>query len=305
MLGAFQLHGIRPGPMLSVQFPTFVPYIAAVLLLAALMMRFCALFACSFAPSILKVPTHILMPIIAVISCIGAYAPNINIYDLYIILIFGVIGYACNRFSFPVAPIVLGLILGPLADINGRRMLQRSGGSLQPFVTQPISIVLLIFIIITILYQMGIFSNIKNALPVCAAPMGKLQAGIPLDSPYFNNNSAYAEELIQGCYEAGGIAWVGDNLQEGYFEGQIAPLKNCSGIGIPTIKPWESDALLEKRFHAVRKAGACAVAIDVDAIGLCYQSANAISVRTRSVSEWNDIIARAHPHLSSQRAYCR
>lgn len=144
LLGALQLHGIRPGPMLTFEFPNFIPYMGAVLLLAALVMRVFGLPICKIAPMLLKIPTHILMPIVAVLSIIGSYALNIKAFDLVIMYIFGLLGYLLAKQDFPAAPVILGLILGPLLDENLRRALQTSGGSLSPFFTRPVCIVILL-----------------------------------------------------------------------------------------------------------------------------------------------------------------
>ena len=160
LLGAFRLHGVNPGPMLSFNNPTFIYYVVAVLVLCAVCMRVCALPACQVAPLILKTPVHILMPIVCVLCCIGSYALNVNIFDVKIMLFFGIIGYLFDRIHIPAAPIVLGLILGPMADEYGRRMLKASGGTLMPLISRPICLVLLLFILLTILYQLGAFKKL-------------------------------------------------------------------------------------------------------------------------------------------------
>jgi putative tricarboxylic transport membrane protein len=164
LLGAFQLHGIRPGPMLSVESPLFLSHLSAILLLAAVCMRVCAIPACRFAPKILKVPKHILMPVVGVLCCIGAYALTINKFDLYVMFFFGLIGFACEKMRYPTAPIVLGIILGPLVDDNLRRMLKSTGGSLELFVTRPIALIILLVILFTILGQFGVVRKIKNVI---------------------------------------------------------------------------------------------------------------------------------------------
>ena len=93
LLGALQLHGIRPGPMLTFDQPDFIPYMAALMLLASFMMRFSGWGICQIAPKILRVPFFILMPVVGVLSIIGAYALNVNMFDLTIMFIFGIIGY--------------------------------------------------------------------------------------------------------------------------------------------------------------------------------------------------------------------
>ncbi len=168
LLGALWLHGIRPGPMLSFEFPTFIFKMGGILLLAAFVMRIFALAICHVAPNILKVKPYILMPIVAVLSIIGSYALNINIFDLYVMFLFGLLGYAFDRLKYPAAPIVLGVILGPLADTNIRRALQGADGSFAPFVTRPIALIVLAMIVYTILSQIGIprmiVGKIKEAI---------------------------------------------------------------------------------------------------------------------------------------------
>ena len=132
LLGALQLHGIRPGPMLTFDQPDFIPYMAALMLLASFMMRFSGWGICQIAPKILRVPFFILMPVVGVLSIIGAYALNVNMFDLTIMFIFGIIGYIFMKLQIPAAPIVLGLILGGMADhagVQGGQRL-RSPGSL-------------------------------------------------------------------------------------------------------------------------------------------------------------------------------
>ncbi|WHH61493.1 tripartite tricarboxylate transporter permease [Petroclostridium sp. X23] len=156
LLGALWLHGIRPGPMLTFEFPNFIAEMSALLLLAALTMRIYGWIACQFAPKVVKVPTFILMPIVGVLSIIGSYALNINTFDLYVMFVFGIIGFLFEKMNYPAAPVVLGIILGPLADTNIRRTLQASGGSLAPFFTRPIALIVVCMIVYAILSQLKV-----------------------------------------------------------------------------------------------------------------------------------------------------
>ena len=108
-------------------------------------------------------------------------------------------------------------------------------------------------------------------LPVFASPIGKILTDYVFPSPYFNNNDAYADALVKGAYQAGGMAWLGDNKAEGYFSGQIAPIKEVNGVGVPTIKPWADREEFDKRVQWSLEVGAMALATDLDAIGLGYQ----------------------------------
>ncbi len=164
LLGALQLHGIRPGPMLTFDQPEFIPYMAALLLLASFMMRFSGWGICQIAPKILRIPFFILMPVVGVLSIIGAYALNVNMFDLTIMFIFGIIGYIFMKLKIPAAPIVLGLILGGMADSNFRRALQASQGSFRPFVTRPLSVIVLLLIFFTIFSQTPVYAKLKAAI---------------------------------------------------------------------------------------------------------------------------------------------
>lgn len=108
-------------------------------------------------------------------------------------------------------------------------------------------------------------------LPVFASPIAKVLTDYTFDSPYFNGNHLYADALVKGCYEAGGMAWLGDNKEEGYFQGQVAPIMTVEGVGVPTIKPWADRQEFENRVAWSLEAGAMALATDLDAIGLGYQ----------------------------------
>ncbi len=164
LLGALRLHGIRPGPMLTFEFPNFIAYMSAVLLLCSLMMRIFGYLACKVAPKVLKIPAYILMPIVAVLSIIGSYALNIRTFDLVVMFVFGILGYFLNRQDYPAAPIILGLILGPMLDENFRRTLQTSGGSMTPFFTRPIALIIFILILWSILGQLPGFKKMLSAI---------------------------------------------------------------------------------------------------------------------------------------------
>ncbi len=132
-------------------------------------------------------------------------------------------------------------------------------------------------------------------LPIFASPIAKILTDYELKSPYFNNNSAYARELLTGTYEAGAMAWLGDNKAEGYFPGQIEAIADLNGVGVPTIKPWADRDEFWKRVKWSNEVGAMAIATDLDAIGLGYQYSGKVGsknegVCSRSVEELKDMI---------------
>lgn len=129
----------------------------------------------------------------------------------------------------------------------------------------------------------------KFALPVFAAPIGKLLVYKQLESPYFNNNAAYADALVGGTSAAGGMAWLGDAADDSYICGQLEAVKNANGMGIPTIKPWGDKAEVMKRVRWAQDAGAIAIATDLDAIGLGYQSASSKPIRTKTLDDLREL----------------
>jgi putative tricarboxylic transport membrane protein len=106
-----------------------------------------------FTVRVLEIKKEIFMPLVVVLCIIGAYAVNMRIFDVYLMLGFGLLGYALRIGKFPAAPMTLGIILGPMADENFRRALSITNGSLAPFFTRPISLGLVILIVLLMLSQ--------------------------------------------------------------------------------------------------------------------------------------------------------
>ncbi len=157
-LAAIWLHGVRPGPMLPVEHPGFLYMIAIMLLCATFAMLIWGLILAKPMAKILKVKREILMPIIVPLTVIGAYAGNVRGFDITVMLIFGLIGYVLRKLDYPMAPLVLGIILGDMADISFRQALMQSRGSLLPLMTRPIGIILMVAIILIA------YSGIKRAV---------------------------------------------------------------------------------------------------------------------------------------------
>ncbi len=162
LLGALYLHGIRPGPMLSFEMPRFPYQMTAILLLAAVALFICGIILSKVMVKILKVKPAYLLPIVGALCVIGAYAINIRMFDVFVMIAFGLLGFFLIQMGFPPAPLILGAILGPIADTNIRRTLLESDGSLLPFVTRPISIIFVVLILITILSQFGFWEKLKR-----------------------------------------------------------------------------------------------------------------------------------------------
>ena len=154
MLAALVLHGVNPGPMLFATQTDMVYAIFASLLLANLLMIGAGVLVARGFSAILKVPPTILGGIIIVMSVVGAYGVRSNIFDVYVCLFFGLVGYIMKRTDFPSAPLVLGVILGPLAERYFVTSLANYDNDLSIFVTRPISASILVFSVLFVLWTL-------------------------------------------------------------------------------------------------------------------------------------------------------
>ena len=164
LLGAIWLHGVRPGPMLSFEFPTFIPQMAATLFWASLTMLVCGFAMTKLTIRILRIPPTIFMPIVAFFAVMGSYALGLRIFNVQMMFLFGILAYLLEEMGYPVAPLVIGIILGPMADANIRRALIVSQGSIMPFFTRPVALVLLFLIFFSIFSQTETYRLFRNYL---------------------------------------------------------------------------------------------------------------------------------------------
>ena len=139
MLGGFMIHGIQPGPLLFTTQGALVYTIFAALILSTIMMLLCEFYGLRIFVKLLAVPKHILLPIILVLCVVGAFGLGNRIFDIWTILLFGLIGYGFVKGGIPQPPFIIGFILGPMAETNLRRGLQLSDGDFMGFLTEPIS----------------------------------------------------------------------------------------------------------------------------------------------------------------------
>jgi putative tricarboxylic transport membrane protein len=123
MLAALELKNVVVGPLIQVQNPGVIYYIYIGLIVANLMMYAMAIALIRPCVKLFSIPRGILMPLILPVCVLGAFAVNLNYFDVYVMLVSGIVGYVLHRVGFPLAPLVLGVILGPLIDENFRRAL--------------------------------------------------------------------------------------------------------------------------------------------------------------------------------------
>ena len=125
-------------------------------------MRFMALWLARPMQKILQIKNAILMPIVAVLCAIGAFSLDIRFLDIVLVFFAGLIGLIFRKGKYPPAPLVLGIILGPLVDTNFRRALKASGGDFSIFFTRPIALALALAIVVLILGQLGVFGMLRE-----------------------------------------------------------------------------------------------------------------------------------------------
>ena len=150
LIAALFIHGIRPGPMIMIEQPTFLYSISAMLLLATIAIAIYGLSLTRLFILVLRIPREYLMPLVLVLCVIGPYALTQRITEIWVMVAFGLIGFVLRQMNYPMAPLVLGIILGSLLDKSLRRGLTLSDGSLEPFFTRPISLGFVIVIALTI-----------------------------------------------------------------------------------------------------------------------------------------------------------
>ena len=139
LMGAFMLHGMVPGPTLFSESGNVLYAIMLGLIVVNVFMYIVGNVFTRFYAHITRIPYEILAPIVLTFCIAGAYSTNNRVYDIYIILLFGIVSYFLRRMDFQLVPILLGIVLGPLAEKNFRRAMIISQGSVSIFFTRPIS----------------------------------------------------------------------------------------------------------------------------------------------------------------------
>ncbi len=154
LLGGFMIHGIQPGPLLFISQGELVYTIFAALILASVLMLVLEFYGLRIFIKLLAVPKHILLPIILVLCVVGAFGLSSRVFDVWTILLFGLIGYGFVKGGMPAAPFIIGFILGPMAETNLRRGLMLSDGDFMGFLTNPISASFLLLALASVLWHL-------------------------------------------------------------------------------------------------------------------------------------------------------
>ncbi|MDI6600426.1 MAG: tripartite tricarboxylate transporter permease [Thermoanaerobacteraceae bacterium] len=151
MLGALIIHGIQPGPMLMTSQPVLGYSVYVSFFISGILMVIIQGYGARFFLRINDIPKNILVPLILLLCAVGSFAVNNRVFDIWVLLWFGILGYLLKKTGFPLAPLILGNILGPMAETNLRRALMTSN-NLWLFVTRPISLLFLLFALLSVIY---------------------------------------------------------------------------------------------------------------------------------------------------------
>jgi putative tricarboxylic transport membrane protein len=158
MAGLF-LHGLKPGPTFLIDNLDLFHYMVAGLLLGSFMMLIFGLIISNFVIYLLMIPRAIIMPVIVALGAMGAYASRLQFGDMIAMVVLGLIAYLGRRNGYPLAPFILGIVLGKLLDEYLRNATIISDGTLLPIVTRPISATLLVLLVFFIVYSLGLFTK--------------------------------------------------------------------------------------------------------------------------------------------------
>ena len=138
LLGGLLIWGLQPGPMLFVEQKDFVWGLIASMYLGNIVGLIVVLTTVPFWAAVLRIPFAVIAPVIIVICAIGAYTVHSSMFDVVMMVVFGVVGYFFKKLRYPLAPMVLALVLGDMAEASFRQAMLISQGSLAIFVSNPL-----------------------------------------------------------------------------------------------------------------------------------------------------------------------
>jgi putative tricarboxylic transport membrane protein len=162
LLGALVIHGLQPGPLLFEQNPEAVYVVMGTMFLANIFMLVFMLVSLGWLSKLASIPRAYLLPVILTCCVIGSFAFGNRMFDVWVMLGFGVFGFALEKMKLPLAPFVIGFVLAPIAEEHLCAGLMQSGGSYWPLITRPIS--LIFCIVAVLLLSFSIVQHLKTNL---------------------------------------------------------------------------------------------------------------------------------------------
>lgn len=163
LFGAFLIHGVLPGPLLLKEHPDMFWGIVGSMYIGNVILLILNLPLIPLWMQVLKIPGKILYPLILLFCVIGAYGINNSVFDVYVMIVFGVVGYLFKKFGYECAPLILAFVLGPLFEVNLRRSLIISDGSFAIFFTRPIALVAIAVAVTLVI--LSVYQSFRKRLP--------------------------------------------------------------------------------------------------------------------------------------------
>lgn len=163
IIGVLYMKDMQPGPSLFLFQPEKLYAVFIIFLIANIALIPLALIVVNFLKKIIQINKDILYPVVIIFSIVGAYAINNSVSAIIVMLVMGVLGYLLQKNHYPISPIILGMILGPMLERNLLASLTKSDGDLIAFVERPVSAVLACFFLLVVVLQVwGIIKNFKQ-----------------------------------------------------------------------------------------------------------------------------------------------
>jgi putative tricarboxylic transport membrane protein len=153
MMAAMMVYGVQPGPLLMTDHPEIFWGVIASMLVGNVMLLALNIPMISVWVSLLRIPSHILLTMILLVAVIGSYSVRNSMLDVYVLLFIGVIGYVFRKLDFQLAPLVVGVVLGPLIEKHMREALFMNRGDLLVYISSPIAAVIWILVILVMVPQ--------------------------------------------------------------------------------------------------------------------------------------------------------
>ena len=147
LMGAFILQGFQPGPMMYVEHMNIVYAVFISMFLSNIAVLLAGMAGVKFFAKVISIERKLLIPAILVLSLVGSYAINKNMFDVFFAISMGGVGYLMQKYQFPLSPILLALILGPMSESNLRRFMQIADGQFWQIFTKPICVVFIVLAI--------------------------------------------------------------------------------------------------------------------------------------------------------------
>jgi putative tricarboxylic transport membrane protein len=153
IIGGFLVHGLQPGPMLFINQPKLMYTIFIAMYVANILMLFAGLGVAKLFANFRRVRYSILGPVIFVFAAIGSFGIRNDMTDLWIMFACGVLGYFFKKFKYPIAPMIIGLVLGPLTEVSLRKGMFMTDYALGPFLLRPIAATILLVAVGSVLWN--------------------------------------------------------------------------------------------------------------------------------------------------------